>query len=303
MLLTVVSLLATSLVLTAPRAGATSLHASRRMPHVVGLTRAQVFAVMRKYSLYFVTSGPGRAKGTWKTVVAQSPAPGTSVAWHATVHLRTSMGVNRGPRAVPHVVGLTRAQVFAAMKKAQLYFDTKGPGSTDGKWVVAVRQSPAAGTRVLWHSVVEVTTGLNRPKAKAKVVVTAVARPKPKSLPKSTTTTTRAAPTTTYPGETTTTTTTTTTVPLTTTTVKEPAARNKYGVATWYRYFPGRCASWYLPMGTHIIVRDVKTGKSVRCVVTDREGAQGNRAVDLNATQFAELAPLSQGVIDVKVSW
>jgi beta-lactam-binding protein with PASTA domain len=275
------------------------------MPHVVGLTRAQVFAVMREYSLYFVTAGPGSAKGTWKIVTAQSPAAGTPVAWHATVHLRTSMGVNHGPRAVPHLTGLTRAQVFAAMRKAQLYFDTQGPGSTDGKWVVAVRQSPAAGTRVRWHSVVEVTTSLIRPKAKAKAVVKVVVKPKPKPKPepKSTTTTTPAAPTTTYPGETTTTTTTTTTVPVTTTTVKKPAARNKRGVATWYHYFPGRCATWYLPMGTHIIVLDIKTGKRVRCVVTDREGAHGNRAVDLNATQFAELAPLSQGVIDVKVSW
>jgi beta-lactam-binding protein with PASTA domain len=281
------------------------------VPHLVGLTRAQVFAVMRKDSLYFVTAGPGSAKGTWKIVARQSPAPGTAVAWHATVRLTTSMGVNHGPRAVPRLTGLTRAQVFVAMKRAQLFFDTKGPGSSNGSWLLAVRQSPAAGTRVRWHSVVEVTTSLTRPKPKKKVVEAVVkvvvkAKPKPKPLPKSTTTTTPAAPTTTYPGETTTTTattTTTTTVPVTTTTVKKPAARRKYGVATWYNYFPGRCATWYLPMGTHIIVLDLDTGRSVRCIVTDREGAHGNRAVDLNATQFAELAPLSQGVINVKVSW
>jgi beta-lactam-binding protein with PASTA domain len=284
------------------------------MPHIVGLTRARAFAVMRKDSLYFDTAGPGSAKGTWTTVAAQSPAPGTPVAWHATVHLTTSLQPYHGSRAVPSLAGLTRTQVFSAMKRAQLYFDTKGPGSASGKWVVAVRQSPAAGTRVRWHSVVEVTTSLTRPKPRPKprpkVVVREIvkakpvvkAKPEPKSTATTTTTTTIATPpSTTYPGETTTTT--TTTVPVTTTTVKKLATRYRVGVATWYRYVPGRCATWYLPMGTHVVVRDMVTGKSINCVVTDREGAHGDRAVDLNQTQFAELAPLTQGVINVKVSW
>jgi beta-lactam-binding protein with PASTA domain len=283
------------------------------MPHVVGLTRAQAFAVMRKDSLYFVTAGPGSAKGTWKTVAAQSPVAGTPVTWHATVHLTTALQPYHGTRAVPRLTGLTRTRVFSAMKKAQLYFDTKGPGSASGKWVVAVRQSPAAGTRVRWHSVVEVTTSLSRPeprpepRAVVKEIVKAkpVVKARPKPEPKSTTTTSTIAtpPSTTYPGETTTTTTTTTTVPVTTTTVKQPAARYRIGVATWYSYVPGRCATWYLPMGTHVVVRDLVTGRSIDCVVTDHEGAHGDRAVDLNQTQFAELAPLTQGVINVKVSW
>ncbi|HEY5121753.1 MAG TPA: PASTA domain-containing protein, partial [Acidimicrobiales bacterium] len=274
------------------------------------------YAVMRQDSLYFVAKGPGSSNGSWKTVATQSPATGTLVAWHGTVHLTTSLRTYRGPRVVPRLGGLSRTQVYAAMKKAQLYFDTKGPGSANGTWIAVVRQSPAAGTRVRWHSVVLVTTSLTRPKAKVKTVVATVAKvvakpkPKPKpAAPTSTTTTTTTATTTTsttttttYLGETTTSTS-TTTVPVTTTTAKKVAARYRTGLATWYKYFPGRCASWYLPMGTHIIVRDLATGRSVRCVVTDREGARGNRAVDLNAKQFAELAPLSRGVISVEVSW
>lgn len=308
LLLTVVSLLATSLVLAAPPTGAATSHAPRRTPHVVGLTRAQVYAVMKKAQLYFDTKGPGSSNGSWRTVATQSPAAGALVAWHGTVHLTTSMLALHGPRAVPRLTGRSRAQVYAAMKKAQLFFDTKGPGSTNGTWIVAVRQSPAAGTRVRWHSVVLVTTAMSRPKVKVKTVAQTVAKPRPKPKPKpaattTTTTATSTTTTTTYAGETTTSTSTTTTLPVTTTTLKQAAVRNRTGMATWYHYFSGRCATWYLPMGTHIIVKDLATGKSVRCVVTDREGAHGNRAVDLNATQFAELAPLSRGVISVKVSW
>ncbi len=117
--------------------------------------------------------------------------------------------------------------------------------------------------------------------------------------------------TTTYPGQTTTTTlvpttttsTTTTTVRVTTTTVKRKPGRYRIGVATWYSYIPGHCATWYLPSGTRIRVRDLATGHSITCIVTDREAAHGNRVVDLNETQFAQLAPLRVGVIAVKVTW
>ena len=34
------------------------------------------------------------------------------------------------------------------MKRAQLFFTTSGPGSTNGKWVVVLHQTPAPGTRV-----------------------------------------------------------------------------------------------------------------------------------------------------------
>jgi rare lipoprotein A (peptidoglycan hydrolase) len=86
---------------------------------------------------------------------------------------------------------------------------------------------------------------------------------------------------------------------------KKPTKPKRYriGDATWYSYIPGRCATWYLPKGTRITVRDLKTGKAVHCIVTDREAAHGNRVVDLNETQFAQLAPLARGVIVVKVSW
>jgi beta-lactam-binding protein with PASTA domain len=324
--------LATSLVLAAPLgASAVTGHAKRHMPNLIGLSRAQVYAVMRADALYFVTKGSGSSNGTWKEVIAQSPRAGTVVPWHFQATLTTSTQSPHGPRRVPRVLGLSRARTFAVLGKAQLFFTTRGPGSSDGKWRVVVRQTPRAGTRVRWHATIALVVSTVKPKAKPKpkpkkpVHVTTttkapVKKPKPTCVPVTTTTNTPTtsstlSTSTTTPDESTTSTTvvaptTTTTickVPVTTTTVKpkKPKKPKRYriGDATWYSYVPGRCATWYLPMGTRITVRDLKTGKVIHCVVTDREAAHGDRVVDLNETQFAQLAPLAQGVVVVKVSW
>jgi rare lipoprotein A (peptidoglycan hydrolase) len=320
--LTVVAALALSLVFTAPLdAGAAPVHAPRHMPRLIGLSRAQVFATMKSAQLYFATRGPGSATGTWTVPVAQKPAPGTMVAWHSQARLIVAKTSAHAPRRVPRLIGLSRARTFAAMKRAQLYFRTRGPGSSTGKWIVVLHQSPAPKTLVAWHSVVTLTVSTKRPKPRPTVrrtTTTTVRRTTTTTLKKATatstsTTTTVPVTTTTYPGETTTTTvtpptttstsTTTTTVRVTTTTVRKRPGRYRIGVATWYSYVPGHCATWYLPFGTRIRVLDLKTGHSVTCIVSDREAAHGNRVVDLSETEFAKLAPLRVGVIAVKVSW
>jgi len=290
------------------------------MPDVVGRTRAQLYAIMHRDALYFSTRGPGSSDAKWRTVAAQSPAAGKLVAWHSTVRITTSLQAFHGRRAVPRLLGLSKAQVYAALRRANLYFTTRGPGSAGGAWVVVRRQSPAPGTLVAWHSTVVLTTSLTRPRPKPVIKVVVKTKPKPKPT-STTTTTTKVAPTTTsttstttttYPGETTTTTsststttsTTTTTVPVTTTTIKPSKARDfRVGDATWYNFIPGRCATWYLPLGTRITVHDLTTGKSIVCRATDREGTHGNRVVDLSETQFAQLTPLWHGVLRVKVTW
>jgi hypothetical protein len=93
---------------------------------------------------------------------------------------------------------------------------------------------------------------------------------------------------------------------VTTTTLKpkkKKPVKYRIGDATWYRYIPGHCATWYLPRGTRVTIRDLATGKVVHCIASDREAAHGDRVVDLDTQQFAELAPLAKGVIVVKVSW
>jgi beta-lactam-binding protein with PASTA domain len=317
-LIMIVALVA-SAVLVAPATADASTHARRHMPDLIGLSRAQVFAVMRADALYFVTTGPGSSNGTWKEAVGQSPKPGTVVPWHFQATVRTSLANPHGPRRVPRLIGLSRARTYAVMQHAQLFFITRGPGSSDGKWIVVLRQTPAAGTRVRWHATITLTVSTKRPKPKPKpkpvTTTTVKKKPRPTCTPVTTTappTTTTAPTSTTVPGATTTTIppplTTTTTIckPVTTTTVKpkkKKPVKYRIGDATWYRYIPGHCATWYLPRGTRITVRDLATGKVVHCIASDREAAHGNRVVDLDTVQFAELAPLSRGVVVVKVSW
>ena len=311
-LFAVATTLVSSLVLTSPhRAGAATSHAPVHAPRLIGLSRARVYSLMHVDGLYFQTRGPGSSTGKWLSVIAQSPAPGALVAWHSQLTLTTTLQSPTGPRRVPSLVGLSRAQVYAAMKRAALYFRTVGPGSSNTTWVVALHQSPAAGTKVRWHAEVVLTVSTHRPVVKAAphpaAAVKAAPKPKPKPVVHSTitststtTTTTMAVTTSTYPGEPTT----TTTLPVTTTTVKKKVvARNRIGVATWYNYVPGHCATWFLPMGTRLTIQAVATGKTIHCVVTDREGARGNRVVDLSETQFSKLAPLARGVVLVKVIW
>lgn len=216
---------------------------------------------MHDEGLYFVTRGPGSADEKWVAVAAQSPKPGVAIAWHGQATLSVTTREPRGPRRVPRLVGLSRAAVFAAMRRAQLYFKTVGPGSSTGKWIVALAEAPVAGTLVAWHDEITVRVSTRRP--------TPVKRTKPVAA----------------------------------TTVVVNGAGYKIGVATWYNYIPGRCATWYLPIGTRLTVRDLTTGKSITCIISDRESESGNHVVDLSETQFSELAPLSIGVISVKVSW
>jgi len=79
--------------------------------------------------------------------------------------------------------------------------------------------------------------------------------------------------------------------------------RYRIGLATWYSYFPGRCASSYLPHGTRITVRDLQNGHVVHCEVTDRQGSRDGRVVDLSETDFSHLTAPWRGVVRVKVSW
>lgn len=237
------------------------------MPDLVGRSRLAVYRTMRHDGLYFVTRGPGSENDHWAVVAAQSPRPGTVIAWHGEAVLTVSthsVAARAAQRTVPRLIGRSRAGVYAAMRQAQLYFRTVGPGSTTGRWVVALSQSPAPGTRVPWHAEVVIHVSTRRPAA---------------------------APVT------------TTTSPTTAAAVVVGGPNYKVGVATWYDYTPGDCATWYLPKGTRITVRDLTTGRSITCVITDREVHEDGHVVDLSETQFSELEPLWRGVISVKVSW
>ena len=102
--------------------------------------------------------------------------------------------------------------------------------------------------------------------------------------------------------------TTTTTVPpttTTTTTVELAVAGDNVqtrGDVTYYAHPAGRCASPWLPFGTVVSITNPANGATVTCVVDDRE-ADKARSIDLATSTFAEMAPLSQGVVYAILRW
>ena len=93
----------------------------------------------------------------------------------------------------------------------------------------------------------------------------------------------------------------------TTTAAPRPAAvpaNHESGEATWYAAAPsGMCASPTLPFGTVVTVVNTATGAGTVCTVDDREAAGYPRVVDLSPEGFSQIADLSQGVVDVTISW
>jgi rare lipoprotein A (peptidoglycan hydrolase) len=91
----------------------------------------------------------------------------------------------------------------------------------------------------------------------------------------------------------------------TTTTTRPPVVATgsvRYGQVTYYAHPAGTCASPFLPFGTVVRVTNPANGLSTTCLVNDRE-ADTARSIDLATATFAELAPLSQGVIDAQLTW
>ena len=77
------------------------------------------------------------------------------------------------------------------------------------------------------------------------------------------------------------------------------------GEASWYSFAPGgglTAAHPWLPFGTVVTVTNLANGKTVQVVINDR-GPFGGRIIDLSDEAFARIAPLSQGVCQVRLSW
>jgi serine/threonine-protein kinase len=90
-----------------------------------------------------ISTGPGPTTATTTT---------TTTTTTPTTPTTTTTLAGEGLRAVPNLVGMDQSQVYAAMRKAQLYFSTKGPGAGTTAWTQVVSEEPIAGTMVKWHS-------------------------------------------------------------------------------------------------------------------------------------------------------
>ena len=80
---------------------------------------------------------------------------------------------------------------------------------------------------------------------------------------------------------------------------------SQVGEASWYSFAPGSgltAAHPWLTFGTVVTVTNLENGKTVRVVINDR-GPFGGRIIDLSDEAFARIAPLSQGVAQVRLSW
>jgi rare lipoprotein A len=91
--------------------------------------------------------------------------------------------------------------------------------------------------------------------------------------------------------------------PKPTTTTVSPDAHAESGKGTWYDHEPGICAHKSLPFGTVVTVTNVANGKSVQCTVGDRGPYVAGYVIDLNPREFQQLAPTSEGVISVRLTW
>jgi hypothetical protein len=80
-------------------------------------------------------------------------------------------------------------------------------------------------------------------------------------------------------------------------------AHQSTGGASWYRSLAGTCASPTLAFGTVVTVTDLSTGASVHCTVDDREAHNPGRVIDLSPATFSQLARLTVGVIEVRLTW
>ncbi|HMS24378.1 MAG TPA: G5 domain-containing protein [Acidimicrobiia bacterium] len=78
---------------------------------------------------------------------------------------------------------------------------------------------------------------------------------------------------------------------------------NESGKASFYAFHAGTCAHKTLPMGTMVTVRNTATGASAVCRVADRGPFVPGRVIDLSKDVFSKIAPLSQGVVAVTLSW
>lgn len=95
-------------------------------------------------------------------------------------------------------------------------------------------------------------------------------------------------------------------------------SQTQRGTASYYsNYYNGRrmsngqlfynssnsCAHRTLRFGTVVTIRNLSNNRTTTCVVRDRGPFVGGRIIDLSTQSFSEIAPLSQGLVNVEISW
>jgi rare lipoprotein A len=83
-----------------------------------------------------------------------------------------------------------------------------------------------------------------------------------------------------------------------------PSGNSQTGGGTWYDAAPpGTCAHQTLPKGTVVHITDLDTGATATCTVEDRGPYASGMILDMAKDVFSQMAPLSQGVIQIRITW
>jgi rare lipoprotein A (peptidoglycan hydrolase) len=91
--------------------------------------------------------------------------------------------------------------------------------------------------------------------------------------------------------------------PMTPPTPASATGQSETGKATWYKAPEATmCAHKTIPFGT-IVTVTASNGKSTTCKVGDRGPYVDGYIIDLSPESFSQLAPLSEGRLDVTVTW
>jgi rare lipoprotein A len=75
------------------------------------------------------------------------------------------------------------------------------------------------------------------------------------------------------------------------------------GLASFFSTSFGVCAHRSLPKGTVVTVTSLATGRTARCTVADRGPYVAGRIIDLDPQTFRMIAPVSAGVVGVRIAW
>jgi rare lipoprotein A len=78
---------------------------------------------------------------------------------------------------------------------------------------------------------------------------------------------------------------------------------SRVGTASWYGCSGMHAASPWLPFGTIVRVTNLGNGSSVSVVINDRGPYGPGRIIDLCSPAFSAIAPLSQGLARVQITW
>lgn len=85
--------------------------------------------------------------------------------------------------------------------------------------------------------------------------------------------------------------------------VPSVTGRSETGQGSHYAFTTASCAHKTLPFGTVVRITNLNTGAVASCTIRDRGPFGPGRILDMSKDTFSRLAPLSQGVIPVRIDW